>query len=156
MYATVFVFGLVMVAVPAVRRLQAETPITPDRKQACFVNDRPLGYKIALKGSWHANCLSCEHRPVRGDDSDHDALTNTPSTIRLPERRDLGHPVTHRNSVTVTPKKLTQAEAARATGVSRTQILRAIKSGRLSSEKLEDGSVRIEVSELLRVWPDAD
>jgi len=56
----------------------------------------------------------------------------------------------------VTPKKLTQAEAARATGVSRTQILRAIKSGRLSSEKLEDGSVRIEVSELLRVWPDAD
>ena len=56
----------------------------------------------------------------------------------------------------MTPKKLTQAEAARATGVSRTQILRAIKSGRLSSEKLEDGSVRIEVSELLRVWPDAN
>jgi len=48
MYATVFVFGLVMVAVPAVRRLQAETPITPDRKQARFVNDHPLGYKIVF------------------------------------------------------------------------------------------------------------
>jgi excisionase family DNA binding protein len=52
--------------------------------------------------------------------------------------------------------KLTQAEAARAAGVSRTHILRAIKSGRLSAEKLDDGSVRVEASELLRVWPDAD
>jgi hypothetical protein len=52
--------------------------------------------------------------------------------------------------------KLTQAEAARAAGVSRTQILRAIKGGKVSAEKLEDGSVRIDGSELLRVWPDAD
>jgi excisionase family DNA binding protein len=52
--------------------------------------------------------------------------------------------------------KLTQAEAARAAGVSRTHILRAIKSGRLSAEKLENGGVRIDASELLRVWPDAD
>jgi excisionase family DNA binding protein len=52
--------------------------------------------------------------------------------------------------------KLTQAEAARAAGVSRTHILRAIKNGRLSAEKLDDGSVRVEASELLRVWPDAD
>jgi excisionase family DNA binding protein len=52
--------------------------------------------------------------------------------------------------------KLTQAEAARAAGVSRTHILRAVKGGRLSAEKLEDGSVRIDASELLRVWPEAD
>jgi hypothetical protein len=52
--------------------------------------------------------------------------------------------------------KLTQAEAARAAGVSRTHILRAIKGGRLSSEKLEDGGVRIDASELLRVWPKAN
>ena len=47
--------------------------------------------------------------------------------------------------------KLTQAEAARAAGVSRTHILRAIKGGKLSAEKLDDGSVRIDGSELLRV-----
>src|SRR4051812_12474051 len=52
--------------------------------------------------------------------------------------------------------KLTQAEAARAAGVSRTHILRAIKGGRLSAEKLENGDVRIDASELLRVWPEAD
>jgi len=52
--------------------------------------------------------------------------------------------------------KLTQAEAARAAGVSRTHILRAIKGGKLSAEKLDDGSVRIDASELLRVWPAAD
>jgi excisionase family DNA binding protein len=52
--------------------------------------------------------------------------------------------------------KLTQAEAARAAGVSRTHILRAIKGGKLSAEKLEDSSVRIDASELLRVWPEAD
>jgi hypothetical protein len=52
--------------------------------------------------------------------------------------------------------KLTQAEAARAAGVSRTHILRAIKGGRLSAEKLEDGGVRLDASELLRVWPKAD
>ena len=56
----------------------------------------------------------------------------------------------------MTPKKLTQAEAARAAGVSRTQIFRAIKQGRLSCEKLDDGNVRIDPSELLRVWPAAD
>jgi excisionase family DNA binding protein len=50
--------------------------------------------------------------------------------------------------------KLTQAEAARAAGVSRTHILRAIKSGKLSAEKL-DGGVRVDLSELLRVWPNA-
>jgi excisionase family DNA binding protein len=52
--------------------------------------------------------------------------------------------------------KLTQAEAARAAGVSRTHILRAIKGGKISAEKLEDGSVRIDASELLRVWPEAN
>ena len=52
--------------------------------------------------------------------------------------------------------KLTQAEAARAAAVSRTHILRAIKGGKLSAEKLEDGGVRIDASELLRVWPNAE
>src|SRR3954447_23782686 len=52
--------------------------------------------------------------------------------------------------------KLTQAEAARAAGVSRTHILRAIKGGKISAEKLEDGGIRIDASELLRVWPHAD
>jgi len=47
-----------MVAIPAVRRLQAEAPINPDRKQAYFVNDQPLGYKIVGKGGWHAACCS--------------------------------------------------------------------------------------------------
>src|SRR4051794_34479867 len=51
--------------------------------------------------------------------------------------------------------KLTQAEAARVAGVSRTHILRAIKGGKLSAEKAEDGNVRIDASEVLRVWPDA-
>jgi hypothetical protein len=38
MYAMVFVFGLVMVVVSAVRRSRGRTPINPGRKQARFVN----------------------------------------------------------------------------------------------------------------------
>jgi hypothetical protein len=52
--------------------------------------------------------------------------------------------------------KLTQAQAARAAGVTRTSIWRAVRRGRLSAERMNDGSVRIDASELLRVYPQAD
>ena len=51
--------------------------------------------------------------------------------------------------------KLSQGQAARAAGVSRTTIWRAIKDGRLSYEKAADGSFQIDLSELARVFPDA-
>ncbi len=51
--------------------------------------------------------------------------------------------------------KLTQAEAARAAGTSRTSIWRMIKQGRLSAEHTDDG-LRIDASELLRLFPDAN
>jgi hypothetical protein len=63
------------------------------------------------------------------------------------------HP--HRAS-TVPHTKLTQTEAARAAGVSRTSIWRAIKQGQISIERVDDGSMRIDASELLRLYPDAD
>jgi ribosomal protein S15P/S13E len=56
----------------------------------------------------------------------------------------------------VTLTKLTQAQAARAARVSRTSIWRAVREGRLSAERLDDGSLRIDASELLRVYPRAD
>ncbi len=52
--------------------------------------------------------------------------------------------------------KLTQAQAARAAGVSHAAIWRAIKNGRLSAERTDDGSVRVDASELQRVFPRAD
>src|SRR3712207_1333384 len=51
--------------------------------------------------------------------------------------------------------KLSQVQAAKAAGVSRVTIYRAIKSGRLSVERDEHGSMHIDASELLRVFPDA-
>jgi hypothetical protein len=54
------------------------------------------------------------------------------------------------------PTKLSQGQAARAAGVSRTTIWRAMKDGRLSYEKGADGSFQIDLSELVRVFPDAD
>src|SRR5512134_1903753 len=56
----------------------------------------------------------------------------------------------------VTLTKLSQAQAARAARVSRTSIWRAVREGRISAERLEDGSLRIDASELLRVYPRAD
>ncbi len=52
--------------------------------------------------------------------------------------------------------KLTQSQAARAAGVSHTSIWRAIKRGRLSAERDDDGAVLIDASELVRVFPKAD
>jgi chromosome segregation ATPase len=55
----------------------------------------------------------------------------------------------------MTLTKLTQTEAARAAGVSRTSIWRLIKQGRLSAERREDGNLRVDLSELRRVFPEA-
>ncbi len=68
---------------------------------------------------------------------------------------EYAHVRSHRTR-TVPHTKLTQTEAARAAGVSRTSIWRAIKQGQLSTERADDGSMRIDASELLRLYPDAD
>jgi hypothetical protein len=47
----------------------------------------------------------------------------------------------------------TLGDAAKATGKSKTTIHRAIKSGRISAAKSEDGSYSIDPSELHRVFP---
>ena len=47
----------------------------------------------------------------------------------------------------------TLGEAARAAGISKASVVRAIKSGRLSAPRREDGTYSIEPSELLRVYP---
>ena len=47
----------------------------------------------------------------------------------------------------------TLTEAAEATGLGRTTLHRAIKSGRLSARREEDGSYRIDGAELARVYP---
>ena len=47
----------------------------------------------------------------------------------------------------------TLGDAAKATGISKASISRAIKSGRISAEKKEDGSFSIEPVELHRVYP---
>lgn len=49
----------------------------------------------------------------------------------------------------------TLGDAAKATGKSKTTLHRAIKSGRISATKTEDGSYSIEPSELHRVFPAA-
>lgn len=49
----------------------------------------------------------------------------------------------------------TVGEAAKATGKSKSTISRAIDAGRISAERLEDGSYRIEPVELHRVFPAA-
>lgn len=47
----------------------------------------------------------------------------------------------------------TLGDAARAVGKSKTTLHRAIKSGRISALKAEDGSYSIEPSELHRIFP---
>ena len=47
----------------------------------------------------------------------------------------------------------TLGDAAKATGKSKTTLHRAIKTGRISAIKTEDGSYSIEPSELHRVFP---
>jgi len=52
--------------------------------------------------------------------------------------------------------KLTVSQAARAAGKSKSQISRMVKSGRISADKSADGRPLIDLSELRRVYPDAD
>jgi hypothetical protein len=47
----------------------------------------------------------------------------------------------------------TLGEAAKATGMSKAALSRSIKNGRLSAEKQEDGSFKIDPAELHRVYP---
>jgi hypothetical protein len=47
----------------------------------------------------------------------------------------------------------TLGEAVKATGVSKTSLHRAIRSGRISATKTENGSYEIDASELFRVFP---
>ena len=47
----------------------------------------------------------------------------------------------------------TLGDAAKATGKSKTTLHRAIKSGRISASKAEDGSYSIDPAELHRVFP---
>lgn len=49
--------------------------------------------------------------------------------------------------------ELTLGQAAKAVSKSKSTINRAIKSGKLSAQRQEDGSYRIDPSELFRVWP---
>ncbi len=50
----------------------------------------------------------------------------------------------------------TLTEAATATGVSRSTIFRAIKTGRISATRTEGGNFEIEPAELHRVFPPAE
>jgi excisionase family DNA binding protein len=50
----------------------------------------------------------------------------------------------------------TLAEAAQATGLNRSTVLRAIKSGRISGTKDELGAWSVEAAELHRVFPPAE
>ena len=49
----------------------------------------------------------------------------------------------------------TLGEAARSTGKSKTTILRAIRSGKVSAEKTVNGTWLIEPAELHRIYPEA-
>lgn len=54
-----------------------------------------------------------------------------------------------------TPMKHTLGQAAKATGKSKATIHRDVKSGKLSAERMDDGSYRIDAAELFRVYPPA-
>jgi len=49
--------------------------------------------------------------------------------------------------------KLTMGQAAKQVSMSKTTLSRAIKSGKISSEKLSNGSYLIDPAELFRVFP---
>jgi excisionase family DNA binding protein len=48
---------------------------------------------------------------------------------------------------------LSLGQAAKLAGIGKTTLTRAIKAGRISAERLDDGSYRIDPSELARVYP---
>jgi hypothetical protein len=49
--------------------------------------------------------------------------------------------------------QLTLAEAAREVRLSKASVWRAIKSGRLSASRQEDGTYRVDMAELIRAFP---
>src|SRR5687767_12935696 len=51
---------------------------------------------------------------------------------------------------------LSLREAAKEAGVSKSTILRAVKSGRLSAARTDDGGYAIDPAELFRVYPAED
>jgi excisionase family DNA binding protein len=51
------------------------------------------------------------------------------------------------------PPVFTLGEAAKAAGVSKPTLSKAVSTGRLSAEKTPDGSYRIQAAELFRVYP---
>jgi hypothetical protein len=53
-----------------------------------------------------------------------------------------------------TPTELSLSQAAKATGKSKSTINRAIKSGKLSATRNENGSYSIDASELARAFPE--
>ena len=55
--------------------------------------------------------------------------------------------------MTSTNTALTLGQAARMAGVGKTTLARAIKSGRMSASRSDEGSYRIEPAELHRVYP---
>jgi predicted site-specific integrase-resolvase len=48
---------------------------------------------------------------------------------------------------------ITLREASEKVGVTRQTLMKAIKTGRVSAEKADNGEWRIEPVELFRVWP---
>jgi hypothetical protein len=48
---------------------------------------------------------------------------------------------------------LSLGQAAKLAGIGKTTLTRAIKAGRVSAQRLDDGSYRIDPSELARVYP---
>jgi predicted site-specific integrase-resolvase len=48
---------------------------------------------------------------------------------------------------------ITLREASEKVGVTRQTLMKAIKTGRVSAEKSDNGEWRIEPVELFRVWP---
>lgn len=48
---------------------------------------------------------------------------------------------------------LSLGQAAKLAGIGKTTLTRAIKAGRISAQRLDDGSYRIDPSELARVYP---
>jgi hypothetical protein len=54
------------------------------------------------------------------------------------------------------PMKYTLGQAAKAVGKSKATIHRDIKSGKLSADRQDDGSYRIDAAELFRVYPPAN
>src|SRR3546814_2772804 len=59
----------------------------------------------------------------------------------------------HANLTASDISSITLKEASEKVGVTRQTLMKAIKTGRVSAEKSDNGEWRIEPVELFRVWP---